>query len=37
MNVYEIVTDRIIARLQAGNIPWKKPWSGTYAARNEEE
>lgn len=24
--VYQIVTDRIIAGLQAGTIPWKKPW-----------
>lgn len=25
-NVYEIVTDRILAELEKGNIPWQKPW-----------
>ena len=36
MNVYEIVTNRIIKELKKGNIPWKKPWinirlqSGAY-------
>lgn len=24
--VYEIVTDRIISQLEAGTIPWRKPW-----------
>lgn len=27
-NVYEIVTARIIAELEKGNIPWEKPWTG---------
>jgi len=27
-NVYQIVTDRIITELQAGTIPWRKPWAG---------
>lgn len=29
-NVYEMVTDRIIAELEKGNIPWRwqKPWTG---------
>ena len=27
-NVYEMVTDRIIAELEKGNIPWKHPWTG---------
>lgn len=27
-NVYEMVTDRIIAELEKGLIPWEKPWSG---------
>lgn len=27
MNVYEIITERIIAKLDAGIIPWHKPWS----------
>ncbi|MCI5622269.1 ArdC family protein [Anaerostipes sp.] len=36
MNVYQIVTERIIKELEKGNIPWKKPWinirlqSGAY-------
>ena len=28
MTVYEIVTDRIIKELEAGKIPWRKPWTG---------
>ena len=27
-NVYEMVTERIIAELEKGVIPWKKPWTG---------
>lgn len=27
-NIYEEVTDRIIAELENGIIPWKKPWCG---------
>lgn len=27
-NVYQIVTDRIIAELEKGVIPWRKPWTG---------
>ena len=27
-NVCQIVTDRIIAELEKGNIPWQKPWTG---------
>ena len=27
-NVYQIVTDRIIAELEKGIIPWRKPWTG---------
>lgn len=30
-NVYEMVTERIIAELQKGRIPWQKPWTGTVA------
>lgn len=29
MNVYEIVTNRIIDELERGQIPWHKPWTGT--------
>jgi antirestriction protein ArdC len=28
-SVYEMVTDRIIAQLESGTIPWEKPWTGT--------
>ena len=27
-SVYEIITDRIIAELENGVIPWQKPWTG---------
>lgn len=26
MNVYEIITDRILDRLKAGVVPWRQPW-----------
>jgi antirestriction protein ArdC len=26
MNVYEVVTTRIIAQLEAGTVPWRRPW-----------
>lgn len=32
--VYQIVTDRIIARLEAGNIPWVKSFYHVYPAFN---
>ena len=25
-DVYQLVTDRIIALLEAGTVPWRKPW-----------
>jgi antirestriction protein ArdC len=28
-DVYQIITDRIIALLEAGTVPWKKPWKST--------
>lgn len=34
MNVYEIVTDRIIKKLEQGTIPWRKPWSSRSMAVN---
>ena len=34
-DVYEIVTERIIALLEAGTVPWRKPWkSQTGIPRN---
>jgi antirestriction protein ArdC len=32
-NIYQDVTDRIVAELQTGHAPWVKPWSAT-AGRN---
>jgi len=33
--VYQLITDRIIAALETGNVPWRKPWGGDgYLARN---
>lgn len=29
MNVYEVVTERIIEQLERDIIPWHKPWTGT--------
>lgn len=31
-NVYQMVTDRIIAELEKGIIPWQKPWAGASLA-----
>lgn len=28
VNVYEIVTDRIITEMKKGIVPWQKPWTG---------
>lgn len=30
-DVYQIVTDRVIELLEAGKVPWHKPWAGTEA------
>ena len=27
-NVYQMVTDRIVAQLEQGLVPWHKPWTG---------
>jgi len=32
-DVYTMVTDRIIAELEKGNIPWRKPWVGVKSNR----
>ena len=29
MNVYEIVTERILEELEKGIVPWRKPWTGS--------
>jgi antirestriction protein ArdC len=31
MNVYEIVTERIMEKLESGVIPWRKPWVNANA------
>ena len=28
INVYQLVTDRIISQLKQGKVPWQKPWCG---------
>jgi antirestriction protein ArdC len=28
-NAYEVVTDRLIAKLESGVIPWRQPWKNT--------
>lgn len=27
MNVHEIITEKVIAALEAGNVPWQQPWN----------
>jgi antirestriction protein ArdC len=34
MDVYAIVTDKIISLLEQGVIPWNKPWTSTGLPRN---
>ena len=34
MNVYEIVNEKIISLLEAGIVPWCKPWTGGGLPRN---
>lgn len=33
-NVYQMVTDRIVAQMEKGIIPWHQPWNGTGKALN---
>ena len=33
--VYEIVTDRIVAELEKGTIPWRQPWNGSGSSLPE--
>jgi antirestriction protein ArdC len=33
-NVYEIITERILEKLEQGTVPWHKPWSAGGAPRN---
>lgn len=34
MNVYEIITEQIIDRLEKGDIPWHQPWIGAGYPKN---
>jgi antirestriction protein ArdC len=34
MDVYSMVTDKILELLGQGHIPWKKPWQSTGGAKN---
>jgi antirestriction protein ArdC len=34
MDVYSIITERIIEKLEQGTIPWHKPWRSIGAPRN---
>jgi antirestriction protein ArdC len=34
MNVYEIITDKIIGQLETGVVPWRKPWVAAGAPKN---
>ena len=36
-NVYQMVTDRIIAQIEQGIIPWRKPWHGILGKRSSED
>lgn len=36
LNVYQMVTDRIIAQMEKGIIPWRKPWN-LFGGFSEEE
>ncbi len=29
-SVYDVITDRIIKLLEAGTVPWHRPWGGTH-------
>lgn len=31
MSVYDVITDRIIEKLEAGTVPWRQPWRGGEA------
>jgi len=33
-SVYEVVTERILEKLEAGTVPWHKPWSGGGRPKN---
>jgi hypothetical protein len=34
MDIYKMITDRIIEKLETGTVPWHKPWRSIGAPRN---
>ena len=34
MDVYQIVTDKIVAMLETGVVPWRRPWTSAGLPRN---
>ncbi len=34
MDVYQVITNRLIEKLEAGCVPWRKPWRSIGAPRN---
>ena len=34
MDVYAIVTEKIVNLLEQGIVPWRRPWSATGLPRN---
>ncbi|MBZ0154897.1 MAG: ssDNA-binding domain-containing protein [Alphaproteobacteria bacterium] len=34
MNVYDIITERILSKMEAGIIPWRKPWVNMELPKN---
>ena len=34
MDIYAIVTDKIINLLEQGVVPWRRPWTSTGLPRN---
>jgi antirestriction protein ArdC len=33
-DVYQLITDRIVAQLESGTVPWRKPWAEAGHPRN---
>src|SRR5665213_3058488 len=34
MDVYQIITERIVNQLESGTVPWRKPWSAGSQPQN---
>jgi len=32
--IYSMITDKILALLESGTIPWRKPWNGGISSSN---